>query len=427
MLNNSPPVAVGVDPSPWLAGELGRSLVLLIDETAGGAAETALLRTLCDRPSARIYGPCASPEPTWRFGPPNHERNYLPVDLSAFNGAPARGLAAPGATTARAFAARISAEVPYAQEDVFRLLMLAGLTRTNRDIDGVVVAQSVLEREPLAKVLVPRMYTPSEAAALLGLVLRAHGDHVIGRDKNTTYLVSGEAFYRAVAYRHLWTLPLWIRAAAAHWLEHSHEPMTRLNGIVRRIARALRARDYLQVRLRAPEFTYVWDEVMFFLDVVLVELMGAFDVLGRFLHHLYEIDHRGSVSWRQRDKNGWLTALATREPQLGFYAQQEQDFGDVVDAVATLRNLIHDAPPTDEIHDWDGSPGTLVYGPGVIALPSGAGRVHAARHRHTPRRPQRLGCQPPIRRQPRATRSGTVRGAVTAPGNEGSCRGTRPR
>lgn len=174
--------------------------------------------------------------------------------------------------------------------------MLAALTRTNHDVDGIVVPRSALERRPLARVLASRCYTPTEAIALLGLVLRAHGDYVVARDGNTTYSVSGEAFYRAVAHRHLWTLEPWINAAVGRWLQDSHESMTRLNGVVRRITRGLRARDYLQVRLRAPEFSHVWDEVMFFLDVVLVELMGPFDVLGRFFHHLYGIEHGGSIS-----------------------------------------------------------------------------------------------------------------------------------
>lgn len=68
-----------------------------------------------------------------------------------------------------------------------------------------------------------------------------------------------------------------------------------------------------------------------------------------------------------------MNVLEKREPQLGFYARPGQPFGDVVDAVAVLRNLIHDAPPTDEIHDWDGRPGTMVYGAGVIAPRSGRG------------------------------------------------------
>jgi hypothetical protein len=372
VLNNAPPSVVGLDPPPWLAGDLGRSLVLLVDESAANATETTLLRTLRDRPIAHIYMPEHGSSPTWRFGRPNHGRDFLPVALSPDADAPVRGLAAPALASTEARAKHISADVPYTENEVFRLLMLAGLTRTNRGIDGVVVARSVLDREPLAKLLAPRIYMVSEAVALLGLALRAHGDHVIARDGNTTFVTSGEAFYRAVAHRHLWSLPPWIRTAGAHWLQSSHEPMTRLNGVVRRVTRALRARDYLQVRLRAPQFESVWDEVMFFLDVVLVEMMGAFDVLGRFFHHLYEIHHAGSISWRQRRNKGWMTALERKEPQLGFYAQPGQPFADVVDAIAVLRNLIHDAPPTDEIHDWDGSPGTMVYGPGVIALPSGA-------------------------------------------------------
>lgn len=320
-----------------------------------------------------MYAPWAGSHATWHFGRPNADRNFLPVVLSAGPSDGGRVLPSPGLVSSQGLAARISAEVPESEENVFRLLMLAALTRINHGVDGIVVPRSALERLPLAKVLPSRCYTPAEAIALLGLVLRAHGDYVVARDGNTTYTVSGEAFYRAVAHRHLWTLEPWINAAVGRWLRDSHESMTRLNGVVRRITRGLRARDYLQVRLRAPEFAYVWDEVMFFLDVVLVELMGAFDVLGRFFHHLYGIEHGGSISWRHRGKKGWLSALEKREPQLGFYARPEQPFGDVVDTVGVLRNLIHDAPPSDEIHDWDGRHGTMVYGAGVIALRSGRG------------------------------------------------------
>ena len=332
------------------------------------AKETSLLQALGDRPATRVYTPWTGSLATWQFGSPDLNRNFLPVTLSAGSGHADRVLAAPGLVSSQGFAAEISAEVPDSEENVFGLLMLAALARTNRDVDGIVVPRSTLERQPLAKVLASQCYTPTEAIALLRLVLRAHGDYAVARDGNTTYSVPGEAFYRAVAHQHLWTLEPWIKAAAGHWLQGSHESMTRLNGVVRRITRGLRARDYLQVRLRAPEFSYVWDEVMFFLDVVLVELMGAFDVLGRFFHHLYGIKHDRSISWRRRGKEGWLSGRDKHEPRLGFYARPGQPFGDVVDAVAVLRNLIHDAPPTDEIHDWDGRPGTMVYGAGVLAL-----------------------------------------------------------
>jgi hypothetical protein len=369
MLNNPPPSTVGLDPTPWMHGDFGRSLVLLIDDDTSKKEDTALLRAFGHRTSARVYSSTSTEPATWQLGQPNQGRDFLPIILSA--GEEERVLAAPAHASRERLARQMSAEVSFSQGDVSRLLALSGLVRTNRRIDGIVVAPRVLAQKPLMRTLSPWCYTPSEAVALLGLVLRANGDYVVQRDDNTTYWISGEAFYGAVAHRHLWTLEPWIRTAAAYWMQSSHEPLTRLDGIVRRLSRALRARDYLQVRLRAPQFSYVWDEVMFFLDIVLVQLMGAFDVLARFLNDLYGIENHGAISWRRRDPRGWLTALERSEPRLGFYARPPQPLGDVIDAIAVMRNLIHDAPLSDEIHDWDGSPGTLVFGPGVIALQSG--------------------------------------------------------
>ena len=70
----------------------------------------------------------------------------------------------------------------------------------------------------------------------------------------------------------------------------SPEPMRLADGIATRLSRALRARDYIQVRLRSRDFEATWDEVLLFFDAVLTQLMGALDKPARLLHAVYVME-----------------------------------------------------------------------------------------------------------------------------------------
>ena len=154
------------------------------------------------------------------------------------------------------------------------------------------------------------------------------------------------------------------------WHDGSPEPMRLADGIATRLSRALRARDYIQVRLRSRDFEATWDEVLLFFDAVLTQLMGALDQLARLLHAVYVMGTSDRPSWPDRRRKGWLEELTAADPRVGELVQPGQEVADAIDLVAEMRNHIHEAPLSDETpHAGDGA-GVLVWGPGVVALPS---------------------------------------------------------
>jgi hypothetical protein len=297
------------------------------------------------------------------------ERDFVPVLVEV--GEEVIETAIPSASTITARSELLAREHGVSQLDLERLLRLAALARVWKRLDRVVTNWPLTLRIPsLDGLLVPYCVAPEEAVALLGLTLRAHGDFSVWRDGGLTRNLDAARFYRAVAIQSISGLDNWLAYAAGYWLQTGQRrPLSLLEGIVTRFGRALRARDYLQVRLRAPDFRAVWDEVLFFFDVVLLQAMGALDQLARLVHHVYGVAAPDrSPSWRKRRKDGWVAALAVESPDIAALAQTGQQLGDVVDIVAELRNVIHEAPLSDEVHDWDDAPETYIWGPGLIAL-----------------------------------------------------------
>jgi hypothetical protein len=297
------------------------------------------------------------------------ERDFVPVIVEV--GDEVIETAIPSASAIAARSELLAREHGVSQLELERLLRLAALARTWKRLDRVVTNRPLTLRIPsLDGLLVPYCVPPKEAVALLGLSLRAHGDFSVWRDGGLTRSLDAARFYRAVAIQSISGLDAWLAYAVGRWLQNGQRrPLSLLDGIATRIGRALRARDYLQVRLRAPDFRAVWEEVLFFFDVVLLQTMGALDQLARLLHHVYGVPGSDRTpSWRRRRKDGWVAALAKESSSIAALAQTGQQLGDVVDIVAELRNAIHESPLSDEVHDWDDAPQTYVWGAGLIAL-----------------------------------------------------------
>jgi hypothetical protein len=347
-------------------GENGRPLCVVLDEGSVGAGPPVeLLSALSGRPSVRVYSTGTATGARLTLGTPSDDQYYLPVTLDGPDGSVRTGI--PAQQSIRALAARLAHEHDLEDATVERVLLLSSLRRTNGLVDEVVVGHEIA-CGPLFWQM-PALNTPEEGVALLGLSLRAHGDFAVCRKDGETRVLGAETFYRAVAFGHVEPLDTWLAATAISW--HAGEPrmLELVDGVATRLGRALRARDYLQVRLRAPDYRAVWDEVLFFFDVVLLQLMGALDLLARLLHLVYRLQHsERRASWRSRFNGGWVQALGQRAPTLAARAQAGQELGDVVDLIAELRNSIHEAPLSDEIHHSDGGPGIMIWGEGLIAL-----------------------------------------------------------
>lgn len=371
VLNNPAPFAGTLARDPFMHGDHGRRLRLVAnDRCLSDSLALDVLRQLGSRPTASVHWTERTSRGRVEIrAAVTDPRDYFPALVQDEDSDAC--LPIPAASSLLATSKQIAQEHGLDELDVLPLLQLAALARTSDVIDAAIVNEQELFNPALAPWILPHSQTPKEAVALLGLNLRAHGDFAVWRDDSTTRIIGASRFYRAAAFASVKGLDAWLALATARWMTESHRPLVLCDGIATRLSRSLRARDFLQVRLHAPEFKAVWDEVLFFFDFVLVQAMGALDLLARLIHFTYGLSgSERDASWRRRRRGGWVDAVGKAEPAIGDLAKQKSSLGDTVDLVAELRNAIHDAPLSDEVHDLeiDERPGIYVWGPGLIAL-----------------------------------------------------------
>jgi hypothetical protein len=250
MLNSRPPFSL--EPAgPFTDRGHGRPLSFLVDAPCVlPAFPNGLLLALGGRDSVRVYSAAPGTSGGISFGDPVAGQYYLPVSLDGPDGQ--AGIGVPAWESVERTAAALAAEHGVDEERAKTVLSLAALVRCSDLFDKLVLSKEC-QAGPLGRHAHTAL-TPAEAVALLGLALRANGDFAITKEGSTTVVTSPRAFYRAVAFAHVTGLEAWLGAALAVWHDGNPEPMRLADGIATRLGRALRARDYIQVRLRSRDF-----------------------------------------------------------------------------------------------------------------------------------------------------------------------------
>jgi hypothetical protein len=143
-----------------------------------------------------------------------------------------------------------------------------------------------------------------------------------------------------------------------------------LRSVEARLARALIARDYIEVRIRHWRPDEAWDEALYFFESLLLSLAGAMDAVARALDAALQLNSNAwSIGFR---KTNWRQAVADHSPRLGELMPQGSRLRSVVDAVAVLRNYIHEEVLSSEMLSDSGTPDIVDYGRGLLALSSTA-------------------------------------------------------
>jgi hypothetical protein len=182
---------------------------------------------------------------------------------------------------------------------------------------------------------------PVAAVASLGLFLRLHGDFHVSRDLT----LDRGMFYGLAAWElvpQAWRYVTACRSAGQAIGRDSFWMLAR--AVVERMERALRARDRLHEQFQIPQSHDTADEALFYLDMLLVQLNGAFDALARVAH--LGLGLNGSyrhASWRH---SGWRAQLAKPAPTLAALMADETEERDALELVALLRNSVHGEPFT---------------------------------------------------------------------------------
>jgi hypothetical protein len=344
MLNAQYWLSASRDKSPFIAGDPGRHLCLLVcdDELDRSPALDLLQRLGATRPRLDVLSATGAFGGRFAISP-----NGESIDF-AFKDSRQSTSFVPGTWWRRA-AAEASDELGIAASTLERRLLLAHTVSRSEWIDAIVAPfpEPLIKRWGNLWVGAP-VRSGEEATALAGLYLRANGDFTVAWEQGTSIHERPERFYRLAASSLLGGARSWLSAAMEHWRQTGDPALFELaDGVIARFARGLKARDYLHVRARATDREEVWDDVLFFFEALLVSLQGALDATARYLHLRYELN--GSVrraNWGWKD---WRAALDASDAPTEQFDNARLWRLDVL--VGELRNAIHGAILSSELRE----------------------------------------------------------------------------
>ena len=224
------------------------------------------------------------------------------------------------------------------EEAAYRELTLAAAC-SQRRIDALVTTSAFLLGR--SQGVRGNPMPPAAAVASLGLFLRLRGDFHISRHLT----LDRGMFYGLAAWElvpEAWRCVSACRAAGQAVGRDSFWILAR--AVVERMERALRARDRLHEQFQVPQNNDTADEALFYLDMLLIQLGGAFDALARVAHLGFGLSgtHR-YASWR---RPSWLVRLGRQAPALAALMAEETEERDALELVALLRNSVHGEPFT---------------------------------------------------------------------------------
>ncbi len=185
---------------------------------------------------------------------------------------------------------------------------------------------------------------PDEALPLISLYLRSQGAYITYRSldgRGTWKMNRGHFFW--VGTREL--LPAgwrWFTACVQHGA--NDDPFIYLGqSLLRRIQRALQARDDAHRALNQPQNNATAADALVGLDLVLLDLMGAVDVSARVAHQALALG--GSEKHAAWQRNDWLTRVRAVAPGLAAVIRPGTGNAAVLTILSLLRNSIHGAEP----------------------------------------------------------------------------------
>jgi hypothetical protein len=251
-------------------------------------------------------------------------------------------------------------------------------------IDGLVMPFDEALRDRWKRVLSDaNLMNADQAAALMGLYLRACGERMIEIEPpGIGKMVSEERMYLLGALSILPRYEILHAAAGDIWQQSGNPTLAGLaDAVAVRLGRALKARDYLHVRRRAPNVREIWSDVLYFFESILVCLQGALDAAARLVHELFELNgSRRRANW---GRARWWQEVDGSEAPAGEFDRDSLNDLDVL--VGELRNSIHGEVLTGELRQQvrpGETPALMGYSQSAIALESElAAAVSAAAER----------------------------------------------
>ncbi|MCX6399271.1 MAG: hypothetical protein NTX33_04975 [Propionibacteriales bacterium] len=212
--------------------------------------------------------------------------------------------------------------------------------------------------------------SPEVAIALIGQFLRSRSDFLVRLPNLPSQSVlarTGKGTFYWIAARALlpsgWS---WQDQCRVHdEVDGSADLGTLALSVFQRVSRCLVARDSARWLDYMPATNDVIDDLMSTLDVILVNLVGAYDAVARVANKLLAIDARGNqVGWQ---KSGWLDQVRRRSALLAAIIERGTPEADLFEVLRLLRNTVHEVPlqPLGQISSW----GEIASGGTAMRLP----------------------------------------------------------
>ena len=308
-------ITTSVDQTPFACGQASRPLRIVIDDlTAPDCAATRLLYAFDGRSDAEVYGTACERPSRVVVGAPD-DRGVISVEYRLPGGSGRQMAVMSSNDWIRVSARTTAAEFEVSMDEGVRSLTLAAAC-SRHEIDALVTASPVLAL-PYWRNLAEKAHVggPEAAVALLGLYLRAHNDYTIEVEGSHATFLEDRRFYPAAAVAALPRYLTWLGDAVATWRTRGDpRPFGLVKGFRVRLGRALRARDYFNVRVRSPRPDDMWEEALFFFEASLLSLNGALDAAARFCHLAYDL--KGSLRSASWSREVWRRQLVSAAPEL---------------------------------------------------------------------------------------------------------------
>jgi hypothetical protein len=191
----------------------------------------------------------------------------------------------------------------------------------------------------------PNILSAQEAASLGGLFLRSRGEYSqTPRKRGIIDWKSGEDFYQALAITLLPSSRLWLGATlprnARDIYDHAFDVHAALaQSITSQVARALRARDHVQIQRRGELSSDTALEIASRFDYALICLHGAFDTLAELCAEVYGQTKRRTDSWQRAE---WVKKLGRNPATQSVAAAADcQEVRRTLRLLGELRNTVH--------------------------------------------------------------------------------------
>lgn len=341
------PTPVGSDPASPFDAKSVRPLRLTFHESSFGdlsatdASALQTLRELSHLEHVKAIATQAGALPSIRITTPDHDRKDVEVEIEIDGGSRHTGLTELGQW--KALAQQISGQQDGEHfRNVLEEVLLAGASHALRQDIFITGSHTLHKNKDKVWIRHANVRSPSEAARVLGLLLRSRGIFIYAAGPGYSKSFDRGMFYWALT-RH--RLPsLWHYFSGCLEAERLRKDDTGMiaGSVLTRCDRAHQARDAVARLLHVPQGNNVRDEMMYHFEYLTLLLSGALDAEAKIAHRACAITKSPErlASFRRPAFTDEIRSAG--HPILADFIASPR-FVNVSALVSRIRNTIHGA------------------------------------------------------------------------------------